>query len=1091
MKKVVSFLLAALMLLTLFPTAVWAQEDAALGSKTEATVGEDNTVQSAKEKEQGEEAMISNAPGIRSTNTTGDVFASGQCGENLTWTLEDGTLTISGTGDMWDYANDETLSLPWASYRAQIVALDLENGITSLGSYCFSSLNITTLTIPGSVKRIEDSAFQNNDKLVDLVIEPGVEHIGKWAFSDCERLTNVTIPASVTKMDIFPFDGCDALTSIYFGGTMNAWKSISSSLTLPLITSVFCNDGTIEPPLSGSCGANVSYNITSDGTLTISGTGDMADYTYDNDSSDCPWHNVRFCIKNVVIEEGVTHIGSYAFGFNINMSDISIPNSVKTIGNGAFLGTNLTSISLPEGVTTIGAFAFQCCTNLRIITIPASVTKIGNSAFYTGEYYDNEYHHELTDVYYGGSATEWANAGGNSAGLYDTVNLHFGTIATIAAGSCGDNATWTLTDDGTLTISGTGAMYDYEHINNGQEEYVTNPWWKDYAFAIQKIVIGEGITYIGNNAFIFNIADSISIPSTVRGIGEYSFAGSRKVKEINVPDGVETIDVAAFWACDELTSITIPTSVQSMGVWTLGNCDKLKTITFKGTMEQWIDCGGGAASYTGNAVVNCLGGGILNMSGTCGDAITWTLDSNGSLTLKGSGAMYDYRYDARWSDSEEYAGTTTAPWGKAVSMIKNIVIDDGITYIGEYAFMDTNNTSLTIPGSVEKIGGDAFSTNRYLTTLTLNQGLTAIDVAAFQGCNRLTSVAIPEGVTEVGAYAFCWCFILVDEGSVAIPGSVTKIGEDAFANCELLSSVTFSGSKEQWTAIGGDNAGLPSTAVLTCTGVASASGKCGDNATYVLTDNGTLIISGIGDMYDYGDSDSNVEGENAPWRDFGTMMDSINSVVVGDGITSIGNRAFKHCHNLSAISLPDTVTCIGISAFENCTSLQKVYIPYSVEIIRVCAFSGCTSMENAIICADVIGNVAFCGCTSLKCVSISANVTSITYGAFQNCTALEYVNYSGTQQGWNKISIAEKNEPLKNATIICDYETLGDVNASGGEPDISDVASLYTYLTSSNIVGRHSEEAGYRQVADVNQDGNVDVYDLQRLYEAVSSIRPF
>ena len=82
-------------------------------------------------------------------------------------------------------------------------------------------------------------------------------------------------------------------------------------------------------------------------------------------------------------------------------------------------------------------------------------------------------------------------------------------------------------------------------------------------------------------------------------------------------------------------------------------------------------------------------------------------------------------------------------------------------------------------------------------------------------------------------------------------------------------------------------------------------------------------------------------------------------------------------------------------------------------------------------------------------------------------------------------------EPLKNATIICDYETLGDVNASGGEPDISDVASLYTYLTSSNIVGRHSEEAGYRQAADVNQDGNVDVYDLQRLYEAVSSIRPF
>lgn len=1085
MKKVISFLLAALMLLTLLPTAVWAQEDAALGSKTETIVGEDNTVQPAKEKEQGGEPMISNAPGIRSANTTGDVFASGQCGENLTWTLEDGTLTISGTGDMWDYANDETLSLPWASYRAQIVALDLENGITSLGSYCFSSLNITTLTIPGSVKRIEDSAFQNNDKLADLVIELGVEHIGKWAFSYCEKLTNVTIPASVTKMDIFPFDGCDALTNIYFGGTMNAWKSISSSLTLPLITSVFCNDGTIEPPLSGSCGANVSYNITSDGTLTISGTGAMADYMYDADSSDCPWHNVRFCIKNVVIEEGVTHIGSYAFGFNINMSDISIPNSVKTIGNGAFLGTNLTSISLPEGVTTIGAFAFQCCTNLRIITIPASVTKIGNSAFYTGEYYDNEYHHELTDVYYGGSATEWANAGGNSAGLYDTVNLHFGTIATIAAGSCGDNATWTLTDDGTLTISGTGAMYDYEHINNGQEEYVTNPWWKDYAFAIQKIVIGEGITYIGNNAFIFNIADSISIPSTVRGVGEYSFAGSRKIKEINVPDGVETIGWGAFGFCDELVRITIPASVSSMDGWTFGDCEKLETIQFKGTMNQWLNCGGGMSSHPASTSVNCLSGGTLEMSGMCGENVTWTLDNSGMLTLAGNGAMDNYNWGS-------------APWVKASSLIRTISIGNEINYIGECAFVGTNIVNLTIPDGVETIGSNAFGSCLYLSNLTLNKGLSSIEYGAFSGCIRLVSVSIPEGVTKIGGEAFrnCSYWWYTDSErqetgltAVTIPSSVTKIGEDAFANCELLSSVTFSGSKEQWIAIGGDNAGLPSTAVLTCTGVASASGKCGDNATYVLTDNGTLIISGIGDMYDYGDSDSNVEGENAPWRDFGTMMDSINSVVVGDGITSIGNRAFKHCHNLSAISLPDTVTCIGISAFENCTSLQKVYIPYSVEIIRVCAFSGCTSMENAIICADVIGNVAFCGCTSLKSISISANVTSITYGAFQNCTALKYVNYSGTQQGWNKISIAENNEPLKNATIICDYETLGDVNASGGEPDISDVASLYTYLTSSNIVGRHSEEAGYRQAADVNQDGNVDVYDLQRLYEHVSGIR--
>lgn len=247
-------------------------------------------------------------------------------------------------------------------------------------------------------------------------------------------------------------------------------EKISSTLSLPLATKVVCSNGTVTPALSGKCGKNVSYSISDDGVLTISGTGAMNNFTYERDISDCPWHGVRYALKKIVVKEGVTSIGSYAFSFDLSVTDVTLPSSLKTIGNDAFLGCHgLTSVVIPEGVTSIGAYAFWRCTSLQTVTVPASTTELGNHAFDTGEYYDGSYHTQLTDIYYGGSRQQWYNAGGGDAApMVVTIHYNGATGDTIDGGQCGANAFWKLDRDYTLTIYGTGAMNDYP-INDNRD----------------------------------------------------------------------------------------------------------------------------------------------------------------------------------------------------------------------------------------------------------------------------------------------------------------------------------------------------------------------------------------------------------------------------------------------------------------------------------------------------------------------------------------------------------------------------------------------------------------------------------------------
>lgn len=886
---------------------------------------------------------------------------------------------------------------------------------------------------------------------------------------------------------------------------------------------------------SGSCGKKVTYTLSDDGVLTILGTGAMTNFTYtDNDESNRPWHSERESIRKVVIEEGVTSIGNFAFSF-CNVQEVTIPSTVTSIGKRAFMGTPLSSVVIPEGVKTIGENAFWRCTSLQTVTVPASTTELGNHAFDTGEYYDGSYHTQLTDIYYGGSRQQWYNAGGGDAApMVVTIHYNGATGNIIDSGTCGDNAFWKLDKDYTLTISGTGAMWDYPTSED-------DSWWMDWALpwksyeAISRIVVAEGITHIGAYAFYCtDNATALSLPDSLTSIGQDAFC-SFGGTEIIVPDKVTSIGDFAFNGCENLQTITLPAGLQSIGFCFI-ECDTLETINFKGTMEQWLVCGGGESTFPVTAKVTCAKGGTLREGGKCGDNLTWTLDSSGKLTISGTGDMENYA-------SESSRGTDPAPWSYASSMIRSVEIGSGVTRIGSYAFENTNITSLTIPGSVTAIGDYGVNVNRYLAELTLNEGLRSIGKGAFSGNKRLTTVTIPDGVTTIGeeAFAHCWTQLPKSDSftgltTVTIPGSVTSIGKNAFTNNQQLTTVNFDGTQEQWNAAGGKNAGVPSTATFHCVKVV-ANGKCGTGVKWSLASNGVLTITGTGKgiMTDY-------QPGNAPWA-----VKTVTQVVIGEGVTHVGNYAFAEmditrvtlpesltsighhafsfsaitavtipgsvtsidpeafwgCSDLTSLTICDGVTAIDSAAFGECTALTKLVLPDSVTTIGAQAFDGCTGLEEITFSRNLtsIGYMAFSGCTGLtelvfpdslkeigqesfkycsglRAVSLGTGLTTIGRMAFDGCNPTA-VDYRGTQKEWRSIAIGNKNDCLSRVTCI----KLGVIVTDGDTPDVKDVASLYDHLTGQADTAYTPQQ---ELSADVNRDGTLDVYDLQRLYEAVA-----
>ena len=318
-------------------------------------------------------------------------------------------------------------------------------------------------------------------------------------------------------------------------------------------------------------------------------------------------------------------------------------------------------------------------------------------------------------------------------------------------------------------------------------------------------------------------------------------------------------------------------------------------------------------------------------SGTCGakgSNLTWTLDSEGVLTISGSGDMHGY-------------GSSDAPWYGSRSRVKSAVIAEGVTSIGESAFENCRSlTSVTIPNSVTSIGWSAFFYCKSLTSVTIPDSVTSVGAYAFLGCTSLTSVTIPNSVTSIGGCAFDECWSLT---SVTIPDSVTSIGDSAFASCTSLTSVTIPDSV---TSIGGGAFAWCTS--LTGIWVTEGNSHYSSDASGVLfsKDKTTLVqYPGAFAAYAIPDSVTSIGGIA-----FGNCK-SLTSVTIPDSVTSIGGGAFQGCISLTSVTIPDSVTSIGDGAFASCTSLTDVY--YAGSEAQWKAISISSTGNNGLLTANI------------------------------------------------------------------------------------------------------------------------------------------
>ncbi|MCR5615236.1 MAG: leucine-rich repeat protein [Saccharofermentans sp.] len=340
--------------------------------------------------------------------------------------------------------------------------------------------------------------------------------------------------------------------------------------------------------------------------------------------------------------------------------------------------------------------------------------------------------------------------------------MKIGAAEIVSSGTCGDNVSWTLDDEGKLVISGTGPMNDY------------NSWWPTSPFDsnsdIKDVVFEEGVTSIGTYMFrCCSGIQSVSIPGTVTSIGTYAFYGCSKLKEITIPDGVTAIPGCTFCNCGSLESITIPDSVQVFDYSSFSGCSSLKSINIP---DGVTDINSSAFSYCCSLESVTLPDSLTSIQNYAFSGCSNLTDINipDAVTFIGYNAFY------------------------GCESLKSITLPDGLTSISAGTFSDCKSlTSVTIPGSVDSIGEGAFSGCESLESLTLPDSITSIPNYAFSDC-AFSSIVIPDSVISIGSGAFSYCFNLE---SVTIPGSVSVMGGSAFKECTSLESVTIEEGVQQ------------------------------------------------------------------------------------------------------------------------------------------------------------------------------------------------------------------------------------------------------------------------------------------------------
>ena len=488
------------------------------------------------------------------------------------------------------------------------------------------------------------------------------------------------------------------------------------------------------------------------------------------------------------------------------------------------------------------------------------------------------------------------------------------------SGTCGPNLKWHLTDDGVLTITGKGEMYDFSY---------SGPWGYPN---LTKIIIGDGVTTIGKNAFNGCSSLYVTIGNSVTTIGELAFHDCRSLTYVTIPNSVTTIGKNAFDRCSSLTSVTLGNSVTTIGGYAFRDCSSLTSVAIGNSVTTIEELAfDGCSSLTSVTIPN-------------------SVTTIGYLAFRGC------------------------------SSLTSVTIGNSVTTIGESAFYNCRSlTSVTIGNSVTTIGSSAFGGCSSLTSLTIPNSVTTIGGSAFRDCSSLTSVTIGNSVTTIGDNAFynksntkvIWLTNTPPAGYRNVKGGIHYVANDLYTDLDNKRVYPYLSSIFEVD-------GIKYVPVSPSEHICDAIDCTYTGEPYELKINKKVNYKGV---------DMTVRKINPCTAYNCTKIKKAYIDIDG----SIGYKAFSGCVNLSTVDITK-VNDISDDAFSRCSNLTSVDIKKTNDIGNW-TFSDCTNLTSVDINpTNNIGNNAFSGCTNLQKVYLGDSVKAIGEYAFNNCTSITQIS---------------------------------------------------------------------------------------------------
>lgn len=939
--------------------------------------------------------------------------------------------------------------------------------------------------LPAEVTSIMESAFEGalNLKRVTFAKSESDLSIGDRAFANT-GLTSFEFPVNLVSLGNMVFEGCEQLTAITAAAGCKlqtilprALENITGLVSLEIPENIVSIPDAV--PVSAGWSTyyyGLIYGCDNLESIVFKGTklesiGMASFYTSE--------------YRNTIAGSSASFYPS-----NSKINSITLPSSLKTIGEAAFAGAQITSLQLPAGLKTIAGRAFSQCAKLLDINIPESVTAIGQEAFANCS--------GALRIVINGAVTEIGKEAFTRNSSVQTVSIGAGTPAIGEWMFFGCSSLIKVTIPVTITSIGESAFRSCSQLTEIDiPEGVASIG--NYAFAssgLKTVTIPGTATNLGTYLFQ-NCAslDSVTLPAKLSAITDYMFDGCEKLAALDIPQSVTTISRYAFRGCTGMSEFKLPAAVQTIGAYAFAGCTGIESFTLPDNVTQlgesvFEGCEN-LAGLNFPAGLESLGDYALSGTGFTTITIPETVKSLGDglfedceklteVTITGAGTSLGSGMFGGCKVLESInlpAGLTTIAEGlfDGFATLKEFTIPASVTSIGAYAFRNTAITQLTIPAGVTEIGAYAFS-GTGLKEIVIPEQATKLGDYLFYNCKSLASVTINSQITAIGNYMFAGTSSLAID--FVVPSTVQTIGDFAFSESGITGvtipeSVTSlsTASRANKTTTGHNFYNAPSLATVTFAANCKITelpyyvfAECPKLQTveipstvqkicgYTFQNSGITSAtipgsygangSGYGEGYVFDgctDLQTVVFAENVNLEtiasDFFRNCSSLTSVTLPNSITTIYSEAFLGCSKLERINIPASVRTLGTSAFKQ-TGLTEVTLPAALTAVNSNVFQGCEKLATVNVQKDVasIGAYAFEGCTALKGIQLPANLGYISYCAFansglQSITIPEEVVYLGR----NKTTSSSEGGVFSGCTDLTEVVFAGDkiVSLSG------------------------------------------------------------